>query len=97
MVIEIHFHSSDPSTEFMADSQSTKKKSNENEVELSNETQEKKSLFRIDLSHSMSGSQRFYYKNKDINNLSIEELNNLKRDLGFILREIDKKIDKLLI
>ena len=45
----------------------------------------------------MSGSQRFFYKNKDINNLSIEELNNLKRDLGFILGEIDKEIDKLLV
>ena len=96
-MIEIHFHSSEPSTEFTADSQNKKEKSNENEVKLSNNTQEKKSLFRIDLSHSISGSQRFYYKNKDINNLSIEELNNLKRDLGFILREIDKEIDKLLI
>ena len=96
-VIEIHFRSSDPSTESTVDSQNKKEKSNENEVELPNNTQEKKSLFRIDLSHSMSGSQRFFYKNKDINNLSIEELNNLKRDLGFILREIDKEIDKLLV
>ena len=58
-VIEIHFQSSDPSTEFTVDSQNKKEKSNENEVELSNNTQEKKSFFRIDLSHSMSGSEIF--------------------------------------
>ena len=45
----------------------------------------------------MIGSQRFYYKDIELNNLSIEELNNLKKDLDYILREIDKEIDKLLI
>ena len=96
-VIEIHSHSHDPNAEFKVDSQNKKKKSNEKDVKLSNETKEKKPLFRIDLSHSMIGSQRFYYKDVELNNLSIEELNNLKKDLDFILREIDKEIDKLLI
>jgi len=74
-----------------------KKKSNENDVKLINETKETKPLFRIDLSHSMIGSQRFFYKDVEINSLSIEALNNLKKDLDFILREIDKEIDKLLV
>ena len=96
-VIEIHSHSHDPNTESNVESQNKKKKSNENDVKLINETKETKPLFRIDLSHSMIGSQRFFYKDVEINSLSIEALNNLKKDLDFILREIDKEIDKLLV
>ncbi len=96
-VIEIHSHSHDPSSEFKVDAQNKKKTSNEKDVKLSNETNEKKPLFRIDLSHSILGSRRFYYKDVELSNLSIEELNNLKKDLDFILREIEKEIDKLLI
>ena len=71
--------------------------SNEKDEKPSNETKEKKPLFRIDLPHSIIGSQRFYYKDVELNNLSIEELNNLKKDLDFILIEIEKEVDKLLI
>jgi hypothetical protein len=53
-------------------------------------------LFKVDLPDSIIGSQRYYYKDIEINSLSIEELNNLKKDLDYILKEIEKEIDKLL-
>jgi hypothetical protein len=95
-VIEIHSHSSDPSTEFRVDSENIKKMSNERGVNQNNKTKEKP-LFRIDLPDSIIGSQRFYYKGVEVSNLTIEELNNLKKDLDFILKEIEKEVDKLLI
>ena len=96
-VIAIHPHSHDPSAEFKVDSQNEKKISTEKDEKLSNETKEKKPLFRIDLPGSIIESQRFYYKDVELNNLSLEELNNLKKDLDFILIEIEKEVDKLLI
>lgn len=53
-------------------------------------------LFKVDLPDSIIGSQRYYYKDIEISSLSIEELNNLKKDLDYILKEIEKEIDKLL-
>ena len=70
--------------------------SNERGVSRYNETKERP-LFRIDLPDSIIGSQRFYYKGVEVSNLTIAELNNLKKDLDFILKEIEKEIDKLLI
>jgi hypothetical protein len=95
-VIEIHSHSSDPSTEFRVDSENIKKMSSERGVNQNNKTKEKP-LFRIDLPDSIIGSQRFYYKGVEVSNLTIEELNNLKKDLDFILKEIEKEVDNLLI
>lgn len=95
-VIEIFSHSHDYSDEFKVDSQIKKKTSNEKDVKLSNETKEKP-LFRINLPDSIIGSQMFYYKDVELSNLTIEELNNLKKDLDFILKETEKEIDKLLI
>lgn len=94
--IEIYSHSHDPSAESKVDSQNNKKISNEREVKPSNDTKERL-LFKIDLPDSIIGSQRFYYKGVELSNLTIEELNNLKKDLDFILKEIEKEIDKLLI
>ena len=95
-VIKIFSHSHDPSAEFKVDPQNKKKISYEKDVRLSDEIKEKP-LFRIDLPDSIIGSQRFYYKDVELSNLTIEELNNLKKDLDFILKEIEKEIDKLLI
>lgn len=95
-VIEIFSHSHDYSDEFKVDSQNKIKTSNEKDVKLSNETKEKP-LFRINLPDSIIGSQMFYYKDVELSNLTIEELNNLKKDLDFILKETEKEIDKLLI
>jgi hypothetical protein len=95
-VIEIHSHSSDPSTEFRVDSENIKKMSSEGGVNQNNKAKEKP-LFRIDLPDSIIGSQRFYYKGIEVSNLTIEELNNLKKDLDFILKEIEKEVDNLLI
>ena len=95
-VIEIYSHLYDPSAEFKVDSQNKIKTINEKDINPSNDTREKP-LFRIDLSHSIIRSRRFYYKDVELSNLSIEELNNLKKDLEFILKEIEKEVDKLLI
>jgi hypothetical protein len=54
-------------------------------------------LFQIQLSNSFAGSQRFYYKGIEINSLSMDELNNLKKNLDYILNDTEKEIDKLLI
>ncbi len=95
-VIEIFSHPHDPSGELKVDSQNKKKTNNEKNVNSSSEMKEKP-LFRIDLPDSIIGSQRFYYKDVELSNLTIEELNNLKKDLDLILKEIEKEIDKLLI
>ena len=47
--------------------------SNENDGKPSNETKEEP-LFRIDLSHSIMGSRRLYYKDVALSDLSVEEL-----------------------
>ena len=54
-------------------------------------------LFQIQLSNSFASSQRFYYKGIEINSLSMDELNNLKKNLEYILNETEREIDKLLI
>jgi hypothetical protein len=54
-------------------------------------------MFRIDLPDSPVGSQRFYYNDVEINTLSINALNSLKKELDYILKEIEKEIDRLLI
>jgi hypothetical protein len=57
----------------------------------------KSPLFKVELPDSIVGSQRYYYNGIELSNLSIDELNNLKKDLDYILEEIEKEVDKLLI
>jgi len=63
---------------------------------VSNNVDKQSPLFKVDLPDTIIGSQRYYYKDTEINSLSIEELNNLKKDLDYILKEIEKEIDKML-
>lgn len=68
--------------------------SNDSNIENRNK---EKPLFQIHLHNSIAGSQRFYYKGIEINSLSLEGLNNLRGDLDYILNEIEREIDKILI
>lgn len=55
-----------------------------------------KPLFRVELPDTMIGSQRYFYKGMEISSLSLDELDNLKKDLDFILKELEIEIDKVL-
>ena len=55
------------------------------------------SLFRIDIPDSIVGIAQFYYRNKEINNLTLSELANLQKDMDYILEEIEKEIGKTLL
>jgi hypothetical protein len=54
-------------------------------------------LFKIELPESIIGSARFYYKGMEVDFLSIENLKSLENDLEFILKEIEREIDKFLV
>jgi hypothetical protein len=58
--------------------------------------QRKSSLFRINIPNSILGFPQFYYKNKEINYLTISELVNLQKDMDYILEEVEKEINKTL-
>jgi len=53
-------------------------------------------LFKIEVPGSIIANARFYYKGKEIDSLSIEEAKNLVKDLEYILKEIEKKTDKVI-
>lgn len=53
-------------------------------------------LFKIEVPTSIIANARFYYKGKEIDSLSIEEAKNLVKDLEYILKEIEKKTDKVI-
>ena len=53
-------------------------------------------LFKIEIPGSIIANARFYYKGKEIDSLSIEEAKNLVKDLEYILKEIEKKTDKVI-
>lgn len=55
-----------------------------------------KPLFRVELPDTMIGSQRYFYKGMEISSLPLDELDNLKKDLDFILKELEIEIDKVL-
>lgn len=55
-----------------------------------------KPLFRVELPDSIIGSQRYFYKGIEVSSLPLDELNNLKKDLDYILKELEIEIDKVL-
>jgi hypothetical protein len=55
-----------------------------------------KPLFRVEVPDSIIGSQRYFYKGVEMNSLPLEELGNLKKDLDYILKELEIEIDKVL-
>ena len=67
------------------------------QIKTKNNKGKEASLFKIEIPGSIISNARFYYKEKDIDYLSIKELANLENDLQYILAEIEKKIDEYLI
>lgn len=68
-------------------SRHTIKKENDNE----------NTLFKIEMPGSIISNARFYYKGIDIDLLSIEDAKNLEQDLEYILKEIEKITDEIVI
>jgi hypothetical protein len=53
-------------------------------------------LFKVEIPDSPIGNARYYYKGTEIDNLSIEEANNLEKDLKYILEEIEKNTNEII-
>jgi hypothetical protein len=53
-------------------------------------------LFKIELPTSFIGKARYYYKDMDIDSLSLEDSNSLENDLEYILGEIEKNTDRII-
>lgn len=67
-------------------------------IEDSNENiyrKEKPSFFKINIPESTIGGSQFYYKGNDINRLTLEELRDLRKDLDYILKEIENEIERI--
>jgi hypothetical protein len=54
-------------------------------------------LLKIELPTSFIGKARYYYKGIDIDLLSLDKANNLENDLEYILEEIEKNTDKIIL
>ncbi len=68
---------------------------NSNE-QVDNYIKDQKSYFKIELPGSIIGNPRFYYKDIEIDSLNMNELQNLKKDLDYIIKEIEKEVNKIL-
>ena len=53
-------------------------------------------LFKVEIPDSLIGKARYYYKGTEIDYLSIEEANNLEKDLKYILEEIEKYTNEII-
>lgn len=53
-------------------------------------------LFKVEVPDSLIGKARYYYKGTEIDYLSIEEANNLEKDLKYILEEIEKNTNDII-
>ncbi len=67
------------------------------QIKTKNNNGKEPSLFKIEIPGSIISNARFYYKDKDIDYLSIKELENLEHDLEYILDAIYKKVDEYLV
>ncbi len=67
---------------------------NDNSHIITKEDYKNKTLFKIEMPGSIIANPRYYYKDIDIDSLSIREAKNLEKDLEYILTEIEKKIDE---
>ncbi len=66
-------------------------------IKTKNNNDKEASLFKIEIPGSIISNARFYYKDKDIDYLSVKDLENLEHNLQYILSEIEKKIDEYLV
>jgi hypothetical protein len=53
-------------------------------------------MFKVEIPDSLIGKARYYYKGTEIDYLSIEEANNLEKDLKYILEEIEKNTNEII-
>ena len=53
-------------------------------------------MFKVEIPDSLIGKARYYYKGTEIDYLSIEEANNLEKDLKYILEEIEKNTNDFI-
>ena len=53
-------------------------------------------MFKVEVPDSLIGKARYYYKGTEIDYLSIEEANNLEKDLKYILEEIEKNTNDII-
>ena len=53
-------------------------------------------LFKVEIPDSLIGKARYYYKGTEIDYLSIEEANDLEKDLKYILEEIEKYTNEII-
>ncbi|MDQ4074145.1 MAG: hypothetical protein M3162_07565 [Thermoproteota archaeon] len=77
-------------------SKGTKKVNTENGIGFGNDDN-KVPFFKVELPESIIGSSRFYYKGIEVDYLPIGDLKSLENDLEFILKEIEREVDKFLI
>ncbi len=69
----------------------------DNNHAIKKEDYKNKTLFKIEIPGSIIANARYYYKDIDIDSLSIKEAKNLEKDLEYILTEIEKKTDEVII
>ena len=53
-------------------------------------------MFKVEIPDSLIGKARYYYKGTEIDYLSIEEANDLEKDLKYILEEIEKYTNEII-
>jgi hypothetical protein len=54
-------------------------------------------FFRIELPSSTREKPRFYYEGIALETLSIKEADNLEKNLSYILEEIEKRLDEIIL
>ena len=54
-------------------------------------------LFRVELPSSTRETPRFYYKGITLDSLSIKEAYYLEKNLSYILEEIEKRLDEIIL
>ncbi|HEU5119616.1 MAG TPA: hypothetical protein VFT71_01400 [Candidatus Nitrosocosmicus sp.] len=54
-------------------------------------------LFRVELPSSTREKPRFYYKGITLDSLSIKEADYLEKNLSYILEEIEKRLDEIIL
>jgi hypothetical protein len=70
---------------------------NDSRHTIKKENDKENTFFKIEMPGSIISNARFYYKGIDIDLLSIEEAKNLEQDLEYILKEIEKITDEIVI
>lgn len=73
-----------------------KQKPHDEKESVATESVQINPMFRVELPDSIIGSQRYFYKGIEISSLPLDELDNLRKDLDYILKEVEIEIDRIL-